>query len=143
MERWILYALLSTLFAGMTSVIAKFGLRDIGSEAGLAVRTSIVFMIVLLNAFVGGNLREISSVLITTPAAIVYLCVSGVTTSLSWIFYYHAIKHGDVSIVASIDKASIVIVLLLSFLVLKEPITPKIFVGCCLIVAGVAVLAWR
>ncbi|MCS6808005.1 MAG: EamA family transporter [Bacteroidota bacterium] len=143
MERWILYALLSMLFAGVTSVIAKFGLRDMSSEVGLAVRTSVVFCIVLLHAALAGNLQEVSTIATTNPMAIVYLCISGITTSLSWIFYYHAIRHGHVSIVASIDKASIVVVLLLSFLILKEPITPKILLGCGLIVAGVGVLIWK
>lgn len=143
MERWILYALLSMLFAGMTSIIAKFGLRDMSSETGLAVRTSIVLVIVLLHAIVSGNLRELPNIAKTTPTAVLYLCLSGITTSLSWILYYRAIKDGDISIVASIDKASIVIVLLLSFFVLKEPVTPKILLGCGLIVIGVLLLVWK
>jgi transporter family protein len=74
---------------------------------------------------------------------LILLVASGVTTTLSWIFYYRAMKDGLVSYVAAIDKASILITLLLSFLLLKEPVTPKIIVGALLIFVGMIVLVWR
>ena len=74
---------------------------------------------------------------------ILFLCVSGITTSLSWIFYYRAMKEGQVSYVASIDKASIVVTLLLSFIILKEPITGKLFLGAAFIITGMCILIWK
>ena len=140
MQNWVLYALISMFFAGVTSVIAKFGLKDLPSDVGLAIRTLFVTAIVLLNAFV---FNKIDTWQQATPKAILFLAISGLTTSISWIFYYKAIKMGDVSYVASIDKASIVITLLLSFTILKEPVTPKILMGGSLILAGMLVLVWK
>lgn len=108
MERWIIYAIISMLFAGLTSVIAKFGMKDLSSDTALAIRTSIVFTIVIANAFI---LKNAYSELQTAPAKnLIFLAISGITTSFSWIFYYRAMKEGQVSYVASIDKASIVVV---------------------------------
>ena len=140
MQNWLLLALASMLFAGLTSVIAKFGLKDISADLGIAVRTTVVFGIVLLNFFVFENAKSLQTL---TQKAVVFLAISGLTTSLSWIFYYKAIKIGNVSQVAIIDKGSIVITLLLSFLILKEPFTPKIALGAGLVVAGLLVLAWK
>ncbi len=140
MQNWTLYALISMLFAGITSVIAKFGLKDLPSDVGLAIRTLFVTVFVLANAFIFNEVKMWQQ---ATPKAILFLAISALTTSLSWIFYYKAIKIGDVSYVASIDKASIVITLLLSFWVLKEPVTPKILLGGSLILAGMLVLVWK
>ena len=118
MEKWIQYAIISMLFAGVTSVIAKFGMKDLSSDTALAIRTAVVFAIVVANAFL---FRSAYAELQQAPAKnLLYLSISGITTSLSWIFYYRAMKMGEVSYVASIDKASIVVTLLLSFLLLKE-----------------------
>lgn len=140
MKTWIFYALLSTFFAGLTSVLAKFGLREMPVNFGVAVRTSMVFAIVWINYLIfsedkSGAQPELKHYL--------FLLVSGVTTAFSWIFYYKAIKVGDVSMVASIDKASIVITIILSVLVLKEPLSPKLIVGGLLILGGLLVLTWR
>lgn len=140
MPAWILYALLSMFFAGLTSVIAKFGLKNVPSDLGLAVRTSMVFVLIWINVFVLKHTQHMASF---TKKDIVFLCVSGVTTALSWIFYYRAIKIGDVSVVASIDKASLVITILLAFFFLKEPLTPKVLLGAGLITAGTLVLVFK
>lgn len=138
MQNWTVLALLSMFFAGLTSVIAKFGLKDISADLGLAVRTVIVFIFVTTNFFVWQNVKQIG---LLTKSNLLFLGISGVTTSLSWIFYYRAIKIGNVSQVALIDKGSILITLLLSFVFLKEPVTPKILIGAGLILAGLIVLA--
>ena len=141
MEKWILYAVISMIFAGLTSVIAKFGMSDLSSDTALAVRTAVVFSIVLANAFL---FRNAYTELIQAPAKnLIFLAISGITTSLSWIFYYRAMKIGQVSYVASIDKASIVVTLLLSFLILKEPITAKILTGAAFILTGMIILIWK
>ncbi len=141
MEKWVLYALISMLFAGLTSVIAKFGMKDLSSDTALAIRTSVVFTIVILNAFILKNaFYEIQH----APATnLIYLTISGITTSLSWIFYYRAIKEGRVSYVASIDKASIVVTIMLSFIILKEPVTAKVLLGAGFILTGMVILIWK
>ncbi len=137
MPTWIFYALASMFFAGLTSVIAKFGLKNVPSDLALAIRTTAVFVIIWINAFAFRYTTHISNF---TKRDVLFLCISGITTSLSWIFYYRAIKIGNVSVVASIDKASLVITILLAFLFLNEPISPKILLGAALIIAGTFVL---
>lgn len=140
MPKWVLYSLISMLFAGFTSVVAKMGLKDISADLGLAVRTTVVFGLVVLNFLVFQNVRDASQLNARTVG---FLAVSGLTTSLSWIFYYKAIQIGRVSDVALIDKGSIVITILLSVTLLREPVTPKLLVGGGLILAGLLVLVWR
>lgn len=141
MEKWKIFAILSMLFAGLTSVIAKFGMKNLSSDVALSIRTTVVFTIVLVNAFLLNN--AISEIKQAPKSNLIYLAISGITTSLSWIFYYRAMKEGQVSYVASIDKASIVVTLLLSFIILKEPISPKILIGAGLILIGMVVLIWK
>lgn len=141
MERWIIYAIISMWFAGLTSVIAKYGMKDLSSDSALAIRTSVVFTIVIANAFI---LRNAYQELQHAPLKnLIFLAISGITTSLSWIFYYRAMKEGQVSYVASIDKASIVVTLLLSFIILKEPITAKLLIGAGFILTGMFILIWK
>lgn len=129
------------LFAGLTSVIAKFGMKDLSSDTALAIRTAVVFAIVVGNAFL---FRNAFSELQKAPIKnLIFLAISGVTISLSWIFYYRAMKIGQVSYVASIDKASIVITLLLSFLILKEPLTARVLAGAGFILTGMMILIWK
>jgi len=127
-------------FAGLTSVIAKMGLRNVSSDTGLAVRTVVVFLIVWLNMFVFQSVKDFRNL---TKMDIVFLAISGVTTSLSWIFYYKAIKIGNVSQVALIDKASIIITLLLSFIILNEQFTWKIALGGGFIITGLLILTLK
>jgi len=141
MEKWIIYAIISMVFAGITSVLAKFGMKNLNSDTALAIRTSIVFSIIIANAFLFRNaFTEIQG---TTLKNIFFLALSGITTSLSWIFYYRAMKEGQVSYVASIDKASIVITLILSFVLLKEPVTAKVLLGAGFILTGMVILIWK
>lgn len=138
MERWVVYAFLSMLFAGVTAVIAKPGLTGISGDLGMAVRTCLVFVFVLLFAAAVVPARELQAL---TPANIAWLAGSAVATALSWIFYYKAIKEGQVSTVALIDKGSVVIAMVLGWLFLQEALTPAKLAGCGLIVAGLLVIA--
>ena len=140
METWKLQALLAAIFAGLTSVLAKSGLAGLSADTGLAIRTAVVFLLVSANAFAIGGAGEINSI---TGRNLALLALSGLTTSLSWIFYYRAMKTGTVSTVALIDKGSIVITLLLSFSLLREPFTARVVLGAALILAGVGVLSWK
>ena len=140
MKNWILYSFISMFFAGLTSVIAKMGLKNVSSDTGLAVRTVVVFLIVWLNVFVFQSVKDFRNL---TKMDIVFLAISGVTTSLSWIFYYKAIKIGNVSHVALIDKGSILITLLLSFIVLNEQFSWKTAIGGSFIIVGLLILTLK
>lgn len=140
METWILYAILSMLFAGMTSVLAKYGLQNINSDLGLGIRTTTVFFLIVTFNLATDKLKDLP--LLTNKQWILLIC-SGITTTLSWIFYYRAMKDGLVSYVAAIDKASIIITLGLSFILLREPVTPKILIGAGLIFIGMVILVWK
>ncbi|MBA4057439.1 MAG: hypothetical protein C0490_22180 [Marivirga sp.] len=140
MQTWIIYAIISMIFAGLTSVLAKYGLQNISADFGLGVRTTVIFIIIATINLIGAKYKEFSNL---TTLQITLLVASGITTTLSWIFYYRAMKDGLVSYVAAIDKASILITLILSFFLLKEPMTLKIVIGACLIFAGMFVLIWK
>ncbi len=138
MERWVLYAIISACFAGLTSVVAKRGLAGISAELGLTVRTIFVCVFVLIFAALAVSPSEIKSL---QKVNYIWLAVSALTTASSWIFYYKALKVGDVATVALIDKGSVVIAILLAWWLLKEAITLRILLGAVLIVAGLFVIA--
>lgn len=140
MEKWVIYSILAMLFAGVTSVLAKYGLQNINSDLGLGIRTTTVFFIIVIFNIVTDKLKDIP---LLTTRQLLLLVASGITTTLSWIYYYRAMKEGPVSYVAAIDKASIIVTLALSFLLLKEPVTPKILVGGGLILIGMLILVWK
>ncbi len=137
MEKWVLYALISMLFAGFTSVIAKIGLTGISGELGLTIRTLFVSLLVFGFALFAIPLDHLHSLNRTN---LFWLGLSGVTTTLSWIFYYKALKLGDVATVALIDKGSVVVAVALAWLILKETITPRILIGAFLICSGLLVM---
>ena len=138
MEKWITYAIISMVFAGFTSVVAKMGLAGITGELGLTIRTLFVSAFVLGFAAYAVPVQELSSL---NRMNLLWLGLSGVTTTLSWIFYYKALKIGDVATVALIDKGSVVVAILLAWLLLKEVITFRIVLGAAMIVAGLLVIA--
>ncbi|MDD4865061.1 MAG: EamA family transporter [Alishewanella agri] len=138
MEKWILYAVISMFFAGFTSVIAKMGLSGISGELGLTIRTLFVCTFVLIFAVIAVPAQEISQI---SQRNLLWLGLSGVTTACSWVFYYKALKVGDVATVALIDKGSVVVAMLLAWLLLREVITLRMILGAALIVAGLLVIA--
>ncbi|MDO8418270.1 MAG: EamA family transporter [Agitococcus sp.] len=138
MEKWIVYAFISMAFAGFTSVIAKMGLAGISGELGLTIRTLFVSLFVLGFAAFSVSMQELPAV---GRMNLVWLGLSGVTTTISWIFYYKALKVGDVATVALIDKGSVVVAIGLASLLLKEVITLRMMTGAALIVAGLLVIA--
>lgn len=142
MERWKLYAFVAALFAGLTSVIAKAGLKVLGADLGLAVRTVFVFGFIMLNTLLWTGTGRAAVALQTAGwRPIALLALSALTTTLSWICYYRAMHEGTVSFVSLIDKGSILVTLALSITLLGEPFTWRIAAGAALIVAGLVVLA--
>lgn len=138
MQRWVLYAILSACFAGFTAVIAKKGLIGISSELGLTIRTLFVCIFVIIFALFAVPPAEVKSL---QKVNYIWLGLSGVATAGSWIFYYKALKVGDVATVALIDKGSVVIAILLAWWLLKEAISLQTALGALLIVAGLFVIA--
>ena len=142
MERWKLYAFAAAVFAGLTSVVAKAGLKTLGADLGLAVRTLFVFSFVMLNTFLWTDTGKATAVLSAAGwRPIGLLALSALTTTLSWVCYYRAMHEGTVSYVSLVDKGSILVTLVLSVLLLGEPFTWRMAVGATLIIGGLLVLA--
>ena len=138
MKTWVWFAIISMIFAGFTSVIAKIGLTGISGDLGLAIRTLFVFVFVLLFAWA---VVPVSSLSQLTPHNWYWLGLSGVTTTLSWIFYYKALKDGEVSTIALIDKGSIIVAVLLAVFILKEQLTLRVVMGGLLMIGGIVIIA--
>lgn len=128
------------LFAGFTSVVAKQGLAGISGELGLTVRTGFVSLFVLAFAATTVPRGELGALSLKNY---IWLGLSGITTAVSWIFYYKALKLGEVSTVALIDKGSFLVAVFLAWLILGERITPRITLGSALILAGLLVVSRR
>ena len=138
MERWVGYALLSMAFAGVTSVIAKHGLNGISGELGVVIRTLYVVLFIGCFALIAVAPAEWKTL---QRSNLFWLGLSSATTAISWIYYYKALKLGDVATVALIDKGSTVVAIFLAWLFLKEVVTLRILVGAALIIAGVLVIS--
>jgi transporter family protein len=143
MEPWKIQAILAAVFAGLTSILAKSGMKTLGPDVSLALRTAVVFALITVNAFIWTSGRPAAALAAARPRDLLLLALSGLTTSLSWIFYYRAMKAGTVSFVALVDKGSIIVTLVLAFVLLHEPFTPKTACGAALILGGIAVLTWK
>ncbi len=138
MERCVIFALISMVFAGVTAVIAKQGLSGISGELGLVVRTCFVTAFIFGFAVMFVPRAQFS---LLTGQNLVWLGLSGATTAVSWVFYYKALKDGEVSTVALIDKGSFIVALVLAWLFLGERITFRIAAGGLLILAGLVVVS--
>lgn len=134
---WFLFALLSALFAALTSILAKVGIEGVNSNLATAVRTVVVVamawgMVFLTDA--QGGIADISR------RSWLFLILSGMATGASWLCYYRALQLGEVSKVVPIDKLSVVITLVMAALILHEKFTPKSIAGCILIGAGTLIM---
>lgn len=134
---WLLFALLSAIFAALTSILAKIGIEGVNSNLATAIRTVVVVamawgMVFLTNA--QGGISQISR------KSWLFLILSGLATGASWLCYYRALQIGEASKVVPIDKLSVVITLLLAFVFLHEDFTMKSWIGCILIGAGTLVM---
>ncbi len=137
---WKLYALLSALFAAFTTIFAKLGVRNIDSDLATAIRTAIVLALTWGIVLMSGKMQSLKTIGACTW---IFLILSGIATGLSWLFYFKALQIGEASKVAPLDKMSVVFTILLSFLILKEPLTPKVIAGGLLITLGAIVLIWK
>lgn len=134
---WWTYALLSALFAALTAIFAKVGIRGVDTDLATAIRTIVILIIAWGIAFIRGGAFTIHSL---TKQNIIFLTLSGIATGLSWIFYFKALQLGKVSQVAPVDKMSVAIAIILAVIFLGEPLTVKTAMGALLIIGGTLVL---
>jgi transporter family protein len=134
---WKYFALLSALFAALTAILAKLGLKGVPSNLAMAIRTIVI--VIMTWAIVGAT-GELPAIKSLTRQNYLFLLLSGVATGLSWLFYFRALATGPVSKVAPIDKLSLALTITLSAVVLREPLDAKAIAGGLLIVAGTLVL---
>lgn len=132
-KAWLVYAFLSAVFASLTSIFGKIGVENVESNLGTAIRTIVVLVMAWVMVFVTGEQKGIRSI---GKKSWVFLFLSGITTGLSWLCYYRALQNGPASVVVPIDKLSILVTIVFSWIVLKEKLTPKAAVGLVLILAG-------
>ena len=132
-KAWLVYAFLSAVFASLTSIFGKIGVENVESNLGTAIRTIVVLVMAWVMVFVTGEQKGIRSI---GKRSWVFLFLSGITTGLSWLCYYRALQDGPASVVVPIDKLSILVTIVFSWIVLKEKLTPKAAVGLVLILAG-------
>ena len=130
---WILFAFGSAFFAGITAILAKCGIRKTDSTVATAVRTIVVLLFSWLMVFVVGSQDQLGSI---DPNTWLFLILSGLATGASWLCYFRALQLGDINKVVPVDKASVILTMLLAFLFLQEPITPFGGIGVVLIAAG-------
>ena len=130
---WFVFALLSAVFAALTSILAKVGIDGVNSNLATALRTCVVLAMSWGMVFLTDAQKGIGSI---SQKSWIFLILSGLATGASWLCYYRALQLGDVSKVVPIDKLSVVITLVLAFVFLHEPFTAKSMVGCALIAAG-------
>lgn len=136
-SRWIIYAVLSAVFASLTSILGKIGISGVESNLGTAIRTVVILLEAWIIVFASKKHVEIKNI---DKRSWIFICLSGVTTGLSWLCYYKALQEGQASIVVPIDKLSIVVTVAFSYIVLKEKLSKKAVGGLALIVVGTLML---
>lgn len=136
---WKIYALLAALFAALTAILAKIGVKGINGNVATAIRTGVVLFLAWGIVLFAGQMKDIREL---SKMNWMFLVFSGIATGLSWIFYFKALETGDVSKVAPIDKLSVAFVILFSFLFLHEPLDFKTVAGGLLILGGALILVF-
>ena len=134
---WAIFAILSAIFAALTSILAKVGIEGVNSNLATAVRTIVVVLMAWFMVFITGNQYGIVDI---SKKSWIFLILSGLATGASWLCYYKALQLGEVSKVVPIDKLSIVITISLAFIFLGEQITLKTIIGCSLIIVGTFIM---
>ena len=132
-KKWLVYALLSAVFASLTSILGKIGISGINSNLGTAIRTIVVLIMAWIVVFATGKQHTVKQ---TDRKELGFICLSGIATGASWLCYYKALQDGLASVVVPIDKLSILVTILFSWLVFHEKLSRKALLGLILIVAG-------
>jgi len=132
-KRCLFYASISAVFAALTSILAKVGLGEVDANLGTAIRTGVVFIFSGIMLFPTGAIKELTKI---KKRDILFLLFSALTTSLAWLFYFNALRMGEASVIAPLDKLSTVITILFSVLFLKEKISRKMIIGAVVMTLG-------
>jgi len=136
-KKWLIYAIFSAVFASLTAILAKIGINGVESNLGTAIRTFVVLLMAWLIVFIKGKQKQLKYI---TFRSGIFICLSGLTTGLSWLCYYKALQMGEASVVVPIDKLSIVPTIVFSSVFLKEHLSKKAFAGLIFIIAGTTFL---
>lgn len=136
-KAWLIYALLSALFASLTSILGKVGIENVESNLGTAIRTIVVLVMAWIIVFATKKQRDIKKI---DKRSLIFLILSGVATGASWLCYYKALQDGLASIVVPIDKLSILVTVLFAYIFLKEKLSKKSLLGLIIIVVGTLLL---
>lgn len=134
---WFVFALLSAIFAALTAILAKIGIKDVNSNLATAIRTVVILIFawgIVLFQGTGGQLSQISKF------SLVFLILSGITTGLSWLFYFRALQLGNASQVAPIDKLSLIITIILAVVLLREKLSLAVIIGGVLMGVGAVII---
>lgn len=134
---WKWYAILSAVFAALTAILAKIGIKNINSNVATAIRTVIVLLMSWGIVWIAGEMKQVKTLNRTN---LLFLTLSGIATGLSWLFYFKALQSGPVSKVAPIDKFSVPLAMIIAFIFLNESMDLKTIIGGLLIVGGTIVL---
>ena len=134
---WWIFALLSAFFAALTAIFAKIGIQRVDTDLATAIRTVVILVLAWAIAIFRGGAGTLNTL---SKHNLIFLCLSGVATGLSWIFYFKALQLGKISQVAPVDKMSVAIAIILAVIFLGEPLTVKSAVGALLIICGTLVL---
>lgn len=134
---WLIYAILSAFFAALTTIFAKVGVQGVNSNLATAIRTVIILAIAWGLVYTEGTFRELFEL---NRKTLLFLVLSGMATGLSWLCYFRALQLGSASLVAPVDKSSLLLIALLSVMFLGEPLTIKMIIGTGLILLGTLVL---
>lgn len=137
-SKWMIYAVLSAIFAALTSILAKIGVAGVESNLATAIRTGVVLVTAWMIVFMKGKQHEIK---LTSKKELAFIAMSGVATGASWLCYYYAIQNGVVSVVVPIDKLSIIVTVIFSYVVFKEKLSKKALCGLILMIIGTLAMA--
>ncbi|NTU46365.1 EamA family transporter [Candidatus Roizmanbacteria bacterium] len=136
---WAFYAFLSAVFAALTAILAKIGVRSVDSNVATAIRTVVILIFAWGIILVQGSYKQ----MFTIPRfTLLFLVLSGISTGLSWLFYFRALQLGEASRVAPIDKLSLVLTIIFAALILKEKLTVAVVVGTALITLGTLIITF-
>ena len=135
----MIYAVLAAVFAALTSILAKVGISGVESNLGTAIRTGVVLVMAWIIVFVRGKQKQLAAL---DKKELVFISLSGIATGASWLCYYYAIQTGSVSVVVPIDKLSIIFTVTFSYIVFKEKLSKKAFLGLAMMVAGTLLMTF-
>ena len=136
---WFIFALLSAVFAALTSILAKVGISGVESNLGTAIRTGVVLIMAWIIVFARGKQKQIKSI---DKRELLFISLSGIATGASWLCYYYAIADGIVSVVVPIDKMSILVTVIFSYFVFKERLSRKALIGLCLMLTATLLMVF-